>query len=207
MRGGYLVDNENDSVERAFSVPSPALQDFHVHNSAMDRKVTPPLSEGVHSYQVKRFRIGIRWDEPRLTYRTALCLATPVGGVPVAFQLRTLLTDLASRNGHLRLPELPPLHHEYGLSGLGLHISILIRGRTSSKKLRIVIFPICNSVVCGCRINVAFNLHDPPLIQANRPPISQLLSSPTQEDSPCGVQTQLPRDCTLDYGDEAFHCC
>ncbi|KIO33025.1 hypothetical protein M407DRAFT_18176 [Tulasnella calospora MUT 4182] len=99
MTGGYLVDNENDSVERAFSVPSPALQDFHVHNSAMDRK--------------DRHAVGRTSVNP--PYRFVPQYSGR--GVPAASQLRTLLTDLASRNGHLCLPESPPPHHESGLSG------------------------------------------------------------------------------------------
>lgn len=86
------VDDENDLVERVFGVPFPALRDLLVHNSAAEQKMIPPLGDGVNLRHVELYRIGIRWDEPRLTNLTTLCLAALVGGVPTATQLHTLLS-------------------------------------------------------------------------------------------------------------------
>lgn len=86
------VDDENDLVERVFSVPFPALRDLLIHNSATDQKVIPLLGDGVNLRHVELYRTGMRWDEPRLTDLTTLCLAALVGGVPTASQLHTLLS-------------------------------------------------------------------------------------------------------------------
>ncbi|KAG8893862.1 hypothetical protein FRC01_013301, partial [Tulasnella sp. 417] len=86
------VDDENDLMERVFGVPFPALRDLLVHNSATDQKLIPSLGEGVNLRHVELYRTGMRWDEPRLTNLTTLCLAALIGGVPTASQLHTLLS-------------------------------------------------------------------------------------------------------------------